>query len=155
MHDFTPDRSPAELIDALYRARRSGDQAARAHIQKLLDHEEPMVREEVLSLLLTKWKAGDLVPRAIAMLQTDDDEGVRAQAAIGLGALSASGIAPTVYLRLAELARNPHVPDRVRQACAEALTTIAGKPSLMEVNDVTPARIDELVAVIEKSHKRC
>jgi HEAT repeat protein len=154
MSDFAPARSPAELVDALYRARRAGDRSGIAQIERLLDHEDPMVREEAISLLLIKWKSRELLPRAIRILDTDKDDGVRAQAAIGLGALGASGAAPSVYLHLAEQARNRAVPDRVRQACAEALSTIAGRPTLMEVGDVTRARIDELVMAIEKNRNR-
>lgn len=154
MSDFAADRPPAELINALYQARRSRDRDVTAQIERLLDHEDPMVREEALSLLLIKWKSRELVARAIRILDTDKDDGVRAQAAIGLGALAASGAAPMVYLHLAEQARDVGLPDRVRQACAEALSTIAGKPTLMEVGEVTRARIDELVATIEKNRDR-
>jgi HEAT repeat protein len=150
MNDFAPNRSPGELIEAMYRLRRAGRRDSQADVTRLLDHDEPMVREEAISLLLTKWKCSELVSKALVMLEHDVDDGVRAQAAIGLGAIATAQPLPGLSQRLAKLALETGVPDRVRQACGEALSTMAGRPTLMEPSDIVEARINELMADIAR-----
>ena len=149
--ELSRDTPIAELIDELYRLRRSGDQTKMPMVQALLAHEEPMVREEALSLLLIRWKLVELVPHALQVLTTDVDDGVRAQAAIGLGALGASGVKLGLHTHLSALARAYDVPERVRVACVEALSALAGQPTILEPEAVTESAITALMQAIENA----
>ena len=50
MIDLSPDRDPAELIDALYAARRAERKDLRPQVEQLTQHSSPTVREEAAAL---------------------------------------------------------------------------------------------------------
>src|SRR4051794_17983823 len=49
-------RSPSQLIAALGRAGREDRRDLKSAVEALTEHSDPLVREEALSLLLSKWK---------------------------------------------------------------------------------------------------
>jgi HEAT repeat protein len=150
---LSPDTPIAEVIDELYRLRRSGDQSCLPTVRALLDHEEPMVREEALALLVIKWKREELVPSALRMLATDVDDGVRAQAAIALGTLGPAGVKLGLHAHLSAFALSHDVPERVRVACVEALSTLAGRPTIFEPEMVNDRLIGALMQTIESAQR--
>ena len=83
--DLLPSkRSPAQLIEAM---GCLGDDDRRDLIQaveSLTEHSDPLVREEALRLLLSKWRAVGARWRGVRALEHDEDFGVRAQAALSL-----------------------------------------------------------------------
>jgi HEAT repeat protein len=82
------DKPASQLIDAIWAARQGGRMDLHPAVAALLEHEDPIVREEALSLLLVKWSLRQYRPKAAAMLLQDEDFGVRGRAAIGLAAVS-------------------------------------------------------------------
>jgi len=76
--------SPSELIENLGRAERERRHDLRDAVASLTSHEDPLVREQAIGLLLFTWK--DVPSRWIAVraLEADSDFGVRGQAAFGL-----------------------------------------------------------------------
>lgn len=76
--------SPAELIQNLGRAEREERNDLRDFVANLTEHEDPLVREQALSLLLFKWKDAASRWRAVRALENDLDFGVRGQAAFAL-----------------------------------------------------------------------
>ena len=150
MIDLTSSRDPADLIDALFEARRENRRELQDAVVKLLEHEEPMVREEAVSLLCTKWEMRDLRPKAREMLQHDEDFGVRARAALGLGSVSMRATRQEDAALLVRVFEEEGLPPEVRQACYEALSLIAGRPTSVELDDTGPKNVRALIEEIAR-----
>ena len=71
MIDLSASRDPSDLIDAIYAARREQRLDLLSQLVLLLDHDEPMVREEVVGLIFTTWKRGELRSKAVEILETE------------------------------------------------------------------------------------
>lgn len=76
--------SPKELIEALGRAEQNDRRDLLPEVEILTEHDDPLVREQALSLLLSRWKHVPARWRALRALGEDMDFGVRAQAAFSL-----------------------------------------------------------------------
>jgi HEAT repeat protein len=148
MIDLSPSRDSAELINAIYEARRQNRRDLRPQLEQLLKHEEPMVREEALSLLATKWGIKSLHPQARHLLQHDEDFGVRARAAIAMASLSSPETRQGDAHLLAGVFNNQDVRPEVKLACFEALTLMAGRPRVVELDDTSARAVQQLLEEI-------
>jgi len=119
--DLSPSREPAELIDAIWEVRRSERRDLRADLLKLLTHQNPTVREEVLSVLFVKWKDVSLRARLLDVLRRDPDFGVRSRAVGALGAISSETTRDADRALLAGLIMNRTEDHTVRKASYETL----------------------------------
>jgi HEAT repeat protein len=146
--DLCAARDPADLVDALYAARREDRRDLRGQVELLLRHGDPIVREEALSLLLVKWGVADLRSAARDLLLGDPDSGVRARAAFALAAVSEGAARHEVAQLLADvyLANADSAP--VRRACFEGLSFLAGQPRLVELDDTDRRQVNSLLATI-------
>jgi len=79
--DLSPWRVPADLIDAIWTARRADRRDLQPEIVGLLRHEDPNVREEAISLLFVKWADTSQRELLVNLVHSDPDFGVRARAA--------------------------------------------------------------------------
>lgn len=150
MIDLSPQREPADLIDALYAARRGNRRDLRNAVEQLLEHEEPTVREEALSLLLTKWETRALRAKAREVLQHDDDFGVRARAAIGLASIASAETREDDAALLARVFEEKGLPPELRRACFEALSLMVGRPTFVELDDTGPKGVQALLEEIAR-----
>lgn len=148
MIDLSPLRGPADLVDAIYQARREDRRDLQGHIELLLDHGEPIVREEALSLLLVKWGIGALRGKASAALRHDEDFGVRARAAIGLASVTTRHTRREDAALLESVFNEDGVRPELKQACFEALSLMAGRPTYVELDDTDSQKIHALVQEI-------
>ena len=148
--DLSPLNSPAELVNAVFAARRGRRLDLLAELEALLDHEDPVVREEVLALLAITWQIADLRGKARHVLEEDCDPGVRARAALGVAALAhgENRLADADYL--AAQYRHMGNPDEVRQACFEGLTRLAGRPAIVNLADTSETKVEKLLATIRE-----
>jgi HEAT repeat protein len=123
--DFNPkERSPAQLIDALGRARRESRRDLAAQVALLADHDDPLVREEALSTLLSSFGVRAARWRALAALHDDPDFGVRSQAAISLSRVSADETKREDSEVLAAVVRNELEDPAVRRAAYDGLLLV-------------------------------
>jgi hypothetical protein len=148
MIDLSPSRDPADLIDAIFAVRRQDRRDLQTQIERLLDHAEPIVREEALALLLTRWKTRSLRPTARRLLLKDRDAGVRARAALGLASISTPDTRREDAQLLAEVFDELGVPPQLRCACVEALALMAGRPRLVELDDASRSDVEGLLREI-------
>jgi len=96
-------------------------------VANLLDHEDPVVREEALSLLLVKWKQHDYRPKAVAAIREDVDFGVRATAAYGIVSVSTAKSRQEDTRLLLFLLSDEDEELGVRQAAYESLLIMFGR----------------------------
>jgi hypothetical protein len=150
MIDLTPSRDPADLIDAIYEARREKRVDLQSQVELLLEHEEPIVREEAVALLLTTWKRSELRAKAREILEGDEDFGVRGRAAIGLASITSAETRLSDAELLARVFENRETPTAVRLACFEALSLMAGRPTLVELDDTDSQKVRALVAEVAR-----
>jgi HEAT repeat protein len=131
--DLSPSRRPADLVDAIWEARRTNRRDLCAQVVGLLNHESPTVREEALSLLFEKWKEEMLRERLLELLRLDADFGVRARAANALAALSSETTRRADLEMLSRLILNRREDAIVRKSAYEALHRLAyGKVFLLD-----------------------
>jgi hypothetical protein len=150
MIDLSPARAPEDLIDALYEARRGERKDLRSQVERLVDHEEPIVRQEALMLLLAKWKCGDLRDKARALMQGDEDSGVRSTAALGLASISQAPHRLDDARLLAQTYADKTSALGLRLACFEALMMMVGRPTVAELDDTDLKQVDALVDEIAR-----
>ena len=141
--DLSPLNSPAELVNAVFAARRGRRLDLLAELEALLDHEDPVVREEVLALLAITWQIADLRGKARHVLEEDCDPGVRARAAHGENRLADADYLAAQYRHMGN-------PDEVRQACFEGLTRLAGRPAIVNLADTSETKVEKLLATIRE-----
>lgn len=127
MIDLYPDREPEELIDALFEARRSNRIDLAPQVGRLLAHDAPMVREEAISLLATKWALTEWRTDILELLKSDPDFGVRSRAASGLANLSSSSTRHEDLAVLVGVVRNVREETVVRQSCLESIAALTGQ----------------------------
>jgi len=148
--DLSPLNSPGELVNAVFAARRGRRLDLLAELEALLDHDDPVVREEVLALLAITWRIPDLRARARLMLEEDIDPGVRARAALSVASLARGGDRFTDADFLVTQYRNRSNPEEVRQACFEGLTLLAGRPAVVDLAETSEAKVAELLAAVRE-----
>jgi HEAT repeat protein len=149
MTDLSKWRDPADLIDALFEARRGDRKDLTNEVAELLEHEESTVRQEALSLLCGKWRMQAFRPKALDMFQHDEDWGVRSQAALALASVSTPETRRVDASLLAATAVDKEgVSPYVRRACVDALTFMAGRPTYTELNEIEPAKVRALLEEI-------
>lgn len=148
MINLSPDRRAEDLIDALYEARRADRRDLEAEVVQLLNHEEPIVREEAVSLLMSKWKTSRLAEVARELLRSDPDYGVRARAAIGLASISGGSNRKTDAALLASVFGDANSTQELKRACFEALSLMAGRPTYVELDDTDMSQVAALVKEI-------
>lgn len=120
-------RSGAQLVDAIWKAFRDNRRDLHAVISLLIDHEDPVVREEALSVLLVKWTDIRYRRRAAMALIDDPDFGVRARAALGLASVCSEATrGEDIRLLLRTLCDSEEDPE-TRRSSYEALFLIAGR----------------------------
>lgn len=134
--DLSPWRTPSELIDAIWAVRRLGRKDLETEVLKLLDHEDPTVREEAISLLFVKWQAVSRRDRLMDALCSDPDFGVRSRAAGALALTSNSSTRRRDCRILCSIVLNREDDPDVRKACYEALHRLARREAVMLQDDV-------------------
>lgn len=135
MINLNPARSGSELINAVWQVRREGRRDLIPALIQLLHHESPTLREEVLSLLLAKWREKTLRGIAIDALKKDEDFGVRSRAAYGLSLISTESTREQDIGLLHACLSNRKEDATVRRACFDGLCQITRTP-LAAPNDV-------------------
>lgn len=148
MVDLSPSRDAADLVDAIYEARRNDRRDLQGHVELLLDHVEPIVREEAWSLLLVKWGIGALRDRARRALHHDQDFGVRARVAIGLASVATGQTRREDAVLLERVFNEVAIKAELKQACFEALSLMAGRPTYVELDDTDSEKVNALVQEI-------
>lgn len=128
MNNLSPARPASELIDAVWQARREERRDLLPALVQLLQHESPTLREEVVSLLLVRWRERSLRTLAIDVLENDDDFGVRSRAAYGLSLISSASTRQEDIGLLRILLADPNEDAYVRRACFDGLCQITGRP---------------------------
>jgi hypothetical protein len=149
MIDFSPSRDPADLIDALYKARREERSDLRAEVEALVLHPEPIVRLEALSLLLGRWKLRDLRALALSVLENDPDPGPRSAAALGLASISESPFRGADARLLRQLYADRTQPSHLRCAAFEALSRMVGRVVVTELDDTDLPAADAMVHEVQ------
>lgn len=114
----------------------------------LLSHDDPIVREEAIALLLSKWEIAGLRDTARRMLRSDEDTGVRARTALGLASISTPLTRADDAALIAEAFHSPSAPPTVKLACVEALSLLTGRPAIAEQDDLSPKAVQRLLAEI-------
>lgn len=116
------------LIRALPAVRDTERHDLRDNVVQLADHPDPLVREEVFSLLLSGWK--DVGSRAVGLsaLRNDSDFGVRTTVAIGLAAVSSEATIAEDTWVLRDVVWDRTDDADVRRAAYEALCLIYRRP---------------------------
>jgi len=114
-------KTGAQLVDAIWAAFRAGRTDLHQQVALLLHHDDPVVREEAISLLLIKWKDARYRATALNVLDHDEDFGVRGQAALGLALISTAATRGDDLSILAQVLRNPEEDTETRRAAYEAL----------------------------------
>jgi HEAT repeat protein len=139
--DLSPGRPGPDLIDAIWAARRADRTDLRADLVRLLEHEDPVVREEVVSLLFVRWNDATLRDRLVRLVRADPDFGVRSRAVGALAGLAGSGGEDAGLIR--EVLFDPDEDPVVRKSCYEALYRIR-HGTMVEVGD--EADVEALLA---------
>lgn len=142
---LSSDADVPDLIDQLYQARRSGRVELAPSLIPLLRHTEALVREEAVSLLLTKWRLVSLHSDAQHFLRADDDEGVRSRAALGFAATSTAQTRVQDAQTLAEAFNAEETTSTVRAACVEALHLLLGRAIIIEEGEASAQHVRELL----------
>jgi HEAT repeat protein len=102
-------------------------------IVNLLDHSDPSVREEALSLLFVKWEARQYHDRLEQMVRHDGDAGVRARAAGALALMSSEATRSGDIAILREIVLDLHQDAIVRKASYEGLLEMtSGTPRMLD-----------------------
>ena len=134
--DLSPWRPASELIDALWAVRRSGRKELEAEVLRLLHHEDPIVREEAISLLFVKWQAASQRDRLVDALRSDSDFGVRSRAAWALALTCDSNTRQSDCGILCSIVLNREEDAEVRKACYEALHRVVRREDVMLEDDL-------------------
>jgi hypothetical protein len=148
MIDLSPDRESPDLIDALYEVRSENRRDLSDAVVALLEHDDPIIREEAVSLLLTKWEIHELRDRAKQILLSDEDAGVRARTAVGLASITTPRRRADDAALLAKVYAEPSASRALQLACMEALYLMVGRPTLAEQDDLGPKAVQRLLAEI-------
>lgn len=127
--DLSLDREPAELVDAIWEARRGDRRELRRDIARLLQCESAVVREEALTLLFGTWRNESSRDELLSVLQLDPDFGVRSQAVLLLSQLSDERTAKADRLILRRITLDRDEDPVVRKTSYEALhALVKGRP---------------------------
>ena len=138
MIDLNAWRDPESLVDSLYAARRGDRRDLAPQVTALLDHEEPIIREEAASLLLAKWKTTSLRERAVTMLDSDPDVGVRCRVAVGLASVS-TRTTRNEDLRLLRTVLGDSLEElQVRRSVCEALCLLLNRRRATDNGGIRP-----------------
>lgn len=125
--DLSPERSPADLVDALWRVRREQRKDLVSQVRGLARHPSPTVREEVVSLLAVKWQDHETRQLLLELLRADDDFGVRSRAAYALAAISSERTRAEDIRLLRRMILDQDEDRLVRAAAYEGLALVAGR----------------------------
>lgn len=127
--DLSVWREPEQLLAMLEEVRRLDRRDLRDEVVALLNHEDPVVREEALSLLLVTWRERLARPVALKALESPaEDFGVRGLAAIGLASTSSPATRSEDIKTLLGRALDRTEDSGVRRAAYEALLLMHGRP---------------------------
>jgi hypothetical protein len=148
MIDLSPDRDPADLVDALYAAREAGRKDLQRQVEQLTEHSSPTVREEAVALLLVRWRCASFRDQARRLLARDFDHGVRARVAFGLATISTGTQRVADAQLLAEVFAAKHSEAHLKCACFEALRWMVSRPTIVELDDTDPQAVTALLAEI-------
>jgi hypothetical protein len=123
---------------------------AEAEVERLLDHQDPIVRYNAMSTVAYEWGRSSRADRLLEILFTDDDRECRVQAAGALGSLFRGKGDRHVLDALVGTARNPREPGDVRAFAYTAALDVIGVSRTIQPNplglNVGP---DELLALDE------
>jgi HEAT repeat protein len=134
--DLSPWRGATELIDAIWAVRRTGRRDLQPDVVRLLEHDDPTVREEAISLLFVKWADHSLRELLISLLISDPDFGVRSRAAGALALTSTERTRKSDSVLLSKIILDRESEPLVRKAAYEALYRIMNDKELFLADDV-------------------
>lgn len=131
--DLSPAGKPGSaLINAIWTAYREDRRDLHAAILRLIDYEDPVVREEAISLLYVRWSDKKSRVRLVTVLRDDDDFGVRTRAAFALACISDHATRAEDVSILSRLLRDRAEDPETRRAAYEGLLLIAGRHDFPE-----------------------
>lgn len=122
--DFSLDGEPADLVDAIWAARRAQRRDLVPEILGLLEHDVPTVREEVISLVFAKWRESSERHLLERTIRDDADTGVRARAVGALATISEPSTLASDIATLRDIVLNRHEEEQVRKAAYEGLVLL-------------------------------
>lgn len=136
------DRPPERIVDYLWSLRRRGKAEEVEHVIALLDHANPTVREEAVSLL-GHWKEPAYREYVLRLVQTDPDPGVRSRSAIAIPRLSVPATRAKDLDELRTIVLDEGEVQEVRLAALQALRLLYGvKPGAFRGNSDISASLD-------------
>ena len=122
--DLSPWNQSADLIAAIWAARRDNRRDLRADIVRLLESDDPIAREELISLIFIAWADRSLREALKHLVSSDPDFGVRARIAGALGSMSDATSRSDDIAVLRTLVLDRHENETVRKAAYESLQKI-------------------------------
>ncbi len=129
-NDSFENMQPSDIVNAIWKARRENEFTRVHAFLRLLCHDDPTVREEVISLVFVKWKAAEWRSELVKAISGDPDIGVRARAAAALAVISQDSTRNDDVNILKSLALNESNDELLRKMAYEALVLIATGTSL-------------------------
>jgi HEAT repeat protein len=115
------------LVNAIWQVRRENRRDLRSDVARLLEHEDPIVREEAISLLFVRWEEKGLRSQLMGLIRFDPDFGVRSRAAGALALLSNQATRREDIRVLSAVVLNREEDQEVRRACYEALYRVTNR----------------------------
>jgi len=123
---------------------------ARQDVERLLDHESPIVRHDALGTMAYEWGLSSRVDRILEMLVSDEDRDCRRQAAAALGSLLRGQRSEHVLDALVRTARNTEESMDVRAFAYSSALDVIGVSRAIQPNPVgLHVSPDELLALDE------
>lgn len=134
--DLSPWNQSADLIAAIWAARRDNRRDLSADVLRLLANDDPLVREEVISLIFVAWADRSVRETLKQLLSSDPDYGVRARIAGALGLMSDESSRREDVSILQALVLNQYEHELVRKSAYESLQRIVNAKNQMIGDDV-------------------
>jgi hypothetical protein len=138
---------PDDLLNALYQVSREPVPELRDSVERLLEHDDPDIREEAIRILLTRWKDLSFRPQVINVLQSDPAPNVKSAAAFGVAATSTDENRAQDSQLLLSVLRDEGEHLDVRAAAYDALMILhrkgvgeGGWPFTTKKSEFNPAR---------------
>lgn len=127
--DLSPWNDPDTLLEVMSRVPVEPQPHLLGAIARLLDHEDPDIREEALRILVTRWKDESFRRKAIAMLRFDPGTNVRSAAAYAIAGSSSAGSHWDDTILLVDRLVDSTEEVNVRGAAYDALLILHRKPA--------------------------
>lgn len=127
--DLFPWNDPDDLLEALYGIGKEPKPELRDSVARLLEHEDPDIREEAIRILVTRWKDYSFRAHTVNALRFDADVAVRSAAAFGVASVSTEKNQAEDTRFLLAILLDESQPKNLRGAVYDALLIIYRNPA--------------------------